>query len=380
MKITSNADNERLQAKLESLELPEVQLPKRQHRLRETLLASACFEKDVAFLPLHRKITANIRPVAWKLAASFAVLFLILGTHRTFLTAPQAVASLAMQVNPAVTMTISARNNVIKAEGLDEQGQALLAGVDLTGREVPQALRIIADAMREAGLLGPERRILLALHPANDRLGAADLAALSGNVRQTLDEYLAEHGLSLKVVSSELTAEFSVAANKAGLMPADYVDLVAAVGSPLAMQVLNLLKELGLNPARYKEELPGISEAIIDLIEEQGLSKDEALARIKAAVKSDPTLENFDELLETPETETEESNESGSPENDKSERPERDTEPDAQYKDLDEKAGPKNLERDKSKPDTAGEDADEVKEVEESPYELQKPADGSYRE
>lgn len=370
MKITSNADNERLQAKLENIELPEVQLPIRQHRLRETLLASACFEKDIAMLP-HRKIKASIRPAAWKLAASFAVLFLIIGAYRTFLTAPQAVASLAIQVNPAVTMTISARNKVITAEGVDEQGQALLAGVDLTGREVPQALRIIADAMREAGLLGPERRILLALHPVHNRLGAADLAALSGNVRRTLDEYLAEHGLSLKVVSSELTAEFSAAAGKAGLFPADYVDLVAAVGSPLAMQVLNLLEELGFNPARYKEELPGVAEAIIDLIEEQGLSKEEALARIKAAIKADPSLEDFDELLETPEIETEESDESGRPDD---ESPE-------DLRDTDKKDKSERPERDKSKPEAAGEDADEYKEAEESPdYELQEPADGFYRE
>jgi len=307
MKLTKNVDCEQLQAMLENLELPEVRMPASKQRLNETLLASGCFEREVAFRSLQQKNRArffNFKPATWKLVASLAVLFLALTTYKTFFIAPQAVASLVVQVNPAFTMVISARNNVISAEGLDVQGKALLAGLDLTGLDVREALLIIADALREAGLLSPERRILIALHPVGDKLGTADLAVLSGNVRQTVDEYLTGHGLSLEVVNSELTAEFMDVANEAGLLPADYLDLVAAFGYPAAGQLLNLYRELGLNPARFKEEFVDIAERMTDLIEEEGLSEKEALTIIRMAIKADPTLENFDDLSEPLEKET----------------------------------------------------------------------------
>jgi len=374
MMTFNNAENEKLQAKLENLELPEVRMPVYQQRLRETLLASGCFQKEIVSLSLQQKIRTrlySIKPLAWKLVASLAVLFLLLGTYSTFFTAPQAVASLALQVNPAVTMTISARNRVITAEGLDAQGQTLLAGLDLTGHEVQEALRIIADALREAGLLTPERRIIITLHPVGDRLGTADLAALSGNVRSTLNEYLAGHELPLEVVSSEFTAEFMAAAVEAGLLPSDYVDLVAAVGYPLARQVLALYRELGLSPARFKEELAGITEAMIDLIEEEGLSQEEALTRIKEAIKAGHTLEDLDGLPEIPEKEidVDESDDPvgpKDPEKDKDEgaetgRPDKSNPIDLE-KDTGGRNGPDRTGYDKSDPEVPDKDSDEANE------------------
>ena len=358
MKLTKNIDCEQLQAKLENLELPEVSLPASQQRLRETLLASGCFEKEVAFLSPKQKNRArifNFKPAAWKLVASFAVLFLALATYNIFFIAPQAVASLIVQVNPAFTIDISARNNVIAAEGLDVQGKALLAELDLTGQDVRAALRIIADALREAGLLSPERRVLIALHPVGDRLGVADLTALSGNVHQAFEEYLAVHGLSLEVVSSELTTEFMDVANEVGLLPADYIDLVDAFGYPMAGQLLNLYRELGLNPARFKEEFVGITEAMAELIEEEGLSEKEALARIKEAIKAGPTLESFDDLSEPLEKETDEDEgyKSGMPDDNISE-------PDALDEAAEETDEPGRPKRDVSEPDATKEEKDEA--------------------
>ncbi|MBS3983885.1 MAG: hypothetical protein KGZ41_08820 [Dethiobacter sp.] len=402
MKMTGKPDYGKLQTKLENLELPEVQIPANQLRLRQTLLASACFKKEVTLLPVQQKIRArvfNVRPAAWTLVASLTILLLTLGTYRTFFTAPQAVASLTMQVNPAITMTISAGYKVITANGLDADGQALLAELDLSGQNVREALRIIADALREGGLLSPERRIIIAVHPVGDRLAATDLAALSGNVRRTIDEYLADHGLSLKVTNSELTAEFTEAAADAGLLPADYVDLVAAVGSPLAWQILNLYKELSISPVLFREKLDTITEAIIELMEEKGLNKQEALTMIKEAIKADPTLEGFNELHEIPDAPEEETNavedgESGKPddvqsdhdapdkylnEREESDRHKRDQlKPDAFNEDTAEGYESDKPARDESKPDASGEETTETEEdALQSGNELQKPADSS---
>lgn len=401
MKISGKTDNEKLQNKLDTLALPEIQMPAHQQRLREMLLASSCFEKEITLSPLQQKVRAGIhgiRPVAWKLVATLAVLLLTLGTYATFFAAPQVVASLTLQVNPAINMTISSRNKVIAVNGLDADGQALLAGLDLTNRNVNEALRIIADALRKDGLLSPERRIIIALHPIGDSLGAADLAVLSGNVRRTIDEYLAGQGISLEVTSSELTAEFMETAGDAGLLPADYVDLVAAVGAPLAWQVLSLYRELGLSQESFKEKLDDITEAIIELIEEKGLSEKEALTIIRKAIKADPTLEGFDGLLEIPPRETNavessesdqsDDEESGSDISDEkmdergeSERPRRgQIKPNVPSKHEVEEYESDKPTHDVPKPDAAGEEMIETEEgAGQSEYELQESA-GDYQE
>lgn len=294
MKKTNDTGDQNLQAMLESLELPEVRMPAHQRRLRETLLASGHFAKEYAPLSAHPKTSGGIKmkPKVWKLVASLAVLFLVVGVYMTVFTAPGAVASLTLQVNPAVNLTLDGRNTVIEAEGLDAQGESLLAGLDVTGKEIPEALRAIAGALREAGLLENGRRIVIALHPVEGRLGEAELTTLAGAVRQALEGYLAEHGLPVDVVSVSLTTELADAARAAGLLPADYVDLVAAVGLPVAMRVLNLQQELGLDPARFKEEFGTIAASLLDMLE-AGMTGDHALAILKGALAADPKLEEL---------------------------------------------------------------------------------------
>lgn len=295
MEKINDADSKKLQALLENLELPEVQMPAHQRRLRETLLASGHFKKEDAPLSAHQKISGRInimKPGRWTLVASLVVVFLALGAYVTFFAAPRAVAGLTLQVNPAVVLTLGERNTVIDVEGLDAQGESLLAGLEITGQEMPEALRLIAGALREAGLLADERRILVALYPVGDRAGEAELTAMADTVRQTLGGYLTEHGLTAEVASVVLTAELADAAGAAGLFPADYVDLVAAVGSPVAMQMLNLQKELALDPARFKEEFGTIAAALIDMTEAE-IAGDNALAILKGALAADPELEEL---------------------------------------------------------------------------------------
>jgi len=233
----------------------------------------------------------------WALVASLVVVLFALGGCTAFFTPPGAVAglpvaSLALQVNPAVTLTLSEQNTVIGAEGLDARGESLLAGLELTGQEMLEALAAIAGALREAGLLGDGRRILVALYPIEGRTGGAELATMTDTANQTLSGYLAEYDLEAGVTSVALTAELADAARAAGLFPADYVDLVVAVGPSTAVQVLNLLQELGLDPALFEEEFGTIAAALIDMTE-AGITGDNALAILKSALAADPTLEEL---------------------------------------------------------------------------------------
>ncbi|GFP41229.1 hypothetical protein HKBW3C_00355, partial [Candidatus Hakubella thermalkaliphila] len=235
-----------------------------------------------------------MKPQVWKFSAVAAVVmvFLALGVYLAFFAAPRAVAGLALQVNPAVNLTLDERNNVIDAEGLDEQGELLLAELDVIGKEVQEALRAIAGALREAGLLSAERKLVVALYPVGDRLGEAELATLVGTADQALRDYLAEHGLPVEVVSVVLTAKLYDATRAAGLLPVDYADLVAAVGPQATTAVLDLQEKLGIDPALFREEFGTIAAALVDIIE-AGITEEAALSILERALVADPGLEEL---------------------------------------------------------------------------------------
>ncbi len=228
----------------------------------------------------------------WKLVAVFVALLAVVGAYMIFFAAPQTVASLVLQVNPAITLTLSERNTVIGAEGLDAQGESLLARLDVAGKQTPEALRAIMEALHETGLLADGRRVLIALHPVGARLEEAKLTALTETMNQALATYVAEHALPVDVVSVTLTPELAAAVYAAGLLPDDYADLVAEVGSPTALQVLNLQKEQGLDPVLFKEEFSTIAAALIDM-KEAGIAEGDALAILQRALMADPKLEEL---------------------------------------------------------------------------------------
>jgi tetratricopeptide (TPR) repeat protein len=289
---------QKLEAQLTNLDLPMVDMPAHQRQLRDTLLASGHFKKDNVHLSARQKISGGIKMkskmlVSWRLVASLLVVVLALGAYAAFFTAPQAAASLTLQVNPVITMTLDRENNVIDIKGLDSEGEALLAGLNVTGQEVSAALRTIAEAMRGAGFLALEQEIVLALHTIEDRLAEPALTALADTARQTLYGYLTEQGLPAEVKVAVVTAELVDTAQAIGLLPADYVGFVAEVGLPLAKEALKLQKELGLDPALFKEELDTIGEALLDMKEAGIVAEGAALAILQKALAADPKLEEL---------------------------------------------------------------------------------------
>jgi len=95
-----------------------------------------------------------------------------------------------------------------------------------------------------------------------------------------------------------------------GTMRAALVDMKEA-GIESQIDALAILK-VALAADQKLQKLTTITAAMIDLAE-KGLSKEHALAKIQAAIKTDPTLQNFDDLLELPEKEADEAAENGTP-------------------------------------------------------------------
>ena len=337
MDKSNDKKNNRHHDVLANIELPEIELPLRQRRLREALLQSGYAEKDKIIDLAKRKQNKGIsgtKPGIWVIAASIVVLLFSYGFYYAFLTAPQVVANVTLQVNPAINLSIGERNTVVDAIGLDEQGQQLLSGLNLKGQQVQDVLRIITNALHEVGILSLERRILVAVSPVSDMISEPDITILIGTVRNTISKYLMEQGLLLDVKIALLSEELTDVVLASGLMPLYYVDLVDAVGSEIALQVLALEKESGIDSILFKQELDTISALFIDMLDagisaenalvaiktalnadtqltmlstiidalinlvEEGLSLEEALMAIQQAIHTDPTLQDFDELIE----------------------------------------------------------------------------------
>lgn len=337
MKQSKDIRNNTRHETLDNLKLPEIVLPTRQKRLREALLTSAYAEKDKTPIPISKKIKKDVKrtqPSVWLFAASIALLLFSYGFYAAFFAVPQAVANITLQVNPAVRLSISKNHTIVDAAGLDEQGEVLLTELNLKGQRVQTALKDIADALKNSGLLGPDRRVLAALTSVEDKVNGYDLALLAQTVRNTLSGYLIEQNILLDVKVTVLSKELSDVIFNAGLMPENYIDLVDAVGSEMAAKILSLGKELNINSALFKENLGVITSFVIDMTEarisaeniitalrsamaadpelkmlpaiidalieltENGLGFEEALDWILKTIQTNPTLEAFDDLLE----------------------------------------------------------------------------------
>jgi len=215
------------------------------------------------------------------------VLLIAVGAYFAFF-AHRAVASIVLQVNPEIALTVDERNVVI-GFGTEE---GVLVGLDLVNRDKSEALRMIADALRGAGLLGEERRILIAINPIGDRMREAELAVLNSAVDQTIRGYLAEHNLALEVKSVVVTAELASAILAADLSPADYVDLVVEVGESTVLALFGLQEGLGIDPVLFKEEFSTMASALADM-KEAGVAESDALAILRGALIADRSLEEL---------------------------------------------------------------------------------------
>lgn len=233
-----------------------------------------------------------MKPKTYVLTAAIALMVLAFGAYMGGFFGGRAAASVALQVNPVVSLSLSERNTVVGAEGLDEQGKALMTSLNLNGKDLSEALRMIAGKLREAGLLADGRRLFVAISPVGNRLRDEARQTLAETIEEKLREILTEYGVNADVVSVAMSTELAKALHELGLYPADYVDLVDAVGSEAAMKILNLQKELGIDPTLFKEELSTITAAVIDMIE-AGIPTENALTILRSSLAFDPTLEEL---------------------------------------------------------------------------------------
>ena len=93
-----------------------------------------------------------------------------------------------LQINPDVLLTVNRLNFVIDAEGLNEDGKALLQGFDYHRMKLPQVSDALADRATAEGYLTEDGVILVTVSCRNERWQAETEAALVAELRQHMND------------------------------------------------------------------------------------------------------------------------------------------------------------------------------------------------
>jgi lipopolysaccharide biosynthesis regulator YciM len=160
----------------------------------------------------------------------------------------------------------------MKAAGITEENAlAILRGAFTTDPSLAE-LTTITDAMVDLHEVGATQESLIAV------FGLVE-GQLAAGVDRTL---LLEEFTTITAAKADLL--------EAGVAPAAALDILRT-----AVQADPTMEELGT-----------ITAMTIDLVVDEGLSQEEALGRVQEAIRQDPTLQEFDPLVEEADRQREE--------------------------------------------------------------------------
>lgn len=296
-KSVVNKEVNKLESQISNLKLPTVEMPTHQKQLKELLLTSSYFKTEMPNKKIRHKIKegliANIKIIT--IAASIALMLFSLGVYSVFFSTPQVVASIILQINPTITFTLSDRNNVVSAIGLDEDGKKLLSGTNLEGQEFQKALRIIAEILREQNFLTEKNSLYVAVRSESDKLDEAETDALARTLGDFLNAYIKEFDLKAAVVSTPITVQLAEVIQELDLEPELYVSLGAGIGPETIRNIFHLRNELDLDVDLFKSEYRTISSSYIYMTN-AGLSAENSLNILRSSLSIDPSLQKISSI------------------------------------------------------------------------------------
>jgi len=200
-----------------------------------------------------------------------------------------AFAHITLEVNPNLTLTVDARNRVLAVELGEGKAQELFADTDFRHMPLEVALRQIAAKIEAAGLLTPERRVLLTAHAATGTT-PEQLAPLMKKAQAVIDVHIKETAAAVPVETAIVSAPLSAAAKKLGVLPSVYAELISGgIANETLVALFGQLTGEGITAKNFRKEIHDIAESLLDMREE-GISEATALQVLAKAIKADPAL------------------------------------------------------------------------------------------
>lgn len=187
----------------------------------------------------------------YKALAACIILLLLVGTvFAAVFPGENAVAHLALDINPSMELAINRHNLIIEAVPLNEDAELLLKDLPLKNKEVYEALKLLIHQAQTAGYLTPDKDNLILLTVVEENEGKL-LDPLK--IKETVLNDINELGLKGTVAVQKATEKEREQAKNEGLSVTSY-----------------LLKEKVASKAKFKSGMPQQAADLVEELRAQG--------------------------------------------------------------------------------------------------------------
>lgn len=236
------------------------------------------------------------------MVAAIALVFMALGGGLVYgFAVPQSYVSL--DINPSIELEINLFNQVIKANGLNDDGTKVLQEISVNNKNIDKALEMIVGQLELDGYLATElnNTIFLAVYSDNDKKANEIMEA----AKETVSTILDDAGVSIKVKGSIVNDDILADAREIGATAGklelaeiymEVSDDDADIDDLLDMTVEELLEEISEN--LDEDAVDAITSATADAGAQPdgdtGQSTDDADAVSGASINSDGSYDDDD--------------------------------------------------------------------------------------
>lgn len=177
----------------------------------ENKFLSKKYENPIQKIMFKTIKAIDIRKLA--ISACFAVL-LIVGGAKVYAT-PQSYVNL--DINPSVELGINLFGQVVTLEAYNEDGYTILDGVDVTGKNVMAAVKILVDSAADHGFIADDGSTIISITAQTNN--EANARELNADADAGLQQALKENGKSAKIFMHNVDLPHRAEARQNGITP-----------------------------------------------------------------------------------------------------------------------------------------------------------------
>lgn len=194
--------------------------------------------------------------IKWGALAAMLVLCIGIGvgvfnfTNRNSRGAGNSV--IMLDVNPSISLTVNKKEKIVNAEGLNEDGKAVLNGMDLDGVDMNVAVNAVVGSMMQKGYLSDLQNAILVSVENSDTAKSAELqkriSDMIGNALQNvkLDGAVLSQSLNDTSALEQMAKDYNISVGKAALISeviSKDSTLTAEKLAPLSITEITLISE-----------------------------------------------------------------------------------------------------------------------------------------
>ncbi len=174
------------------------------------ILAACALEHTPAITELPMKQRSPVRKPIYKAVASLAAVLClcIVGTMMFRGGSSSDVAAvIGLDVNPSIELSVDDGGKVLEAAAVNEDGNSILDGMDLSGCDMKIAANAIVGSMFQQGYItDTTNSILVSVHAKDSAKGASMQEELSSS----LNQYLGSYSVSTAVMGQCITDDDAI--------------------------------------------------------------------------------------------------------------------------------------------------------------------------